>query len=325
MELDRVTIGLVCTRGVGPERGGRVNNEDNYLVCRGNELRYRSGENEVVEYTPTYGVLLAVADGMGGHEDGDLASTAAVRALSRLFRKGAPRDPELELHRFMLDAHKRLYRKVAELGPVKMGTTLTCCWVVSGRAYWCHVGDSRLYLWRDGQIKRITRDHTRAEFAHRDGRSIDPENAGYLTQNFVYGSRGFGDDQNIRIDAGTDTGSFELKARDRIILCSDGLSGPVEDHRIAEVVRETPEPQSTATSLMERSLASGSDDNVTVIVARVDKPAAQQRFARVQFEGNDGYDLFGAEDHQLPGAGDAWDNLRPQGLLPPPPDTDPGF
>jgi hypothetical protein len=76
---------------------------------------------------------------------------------------------------------------------------------------------------------------------------------------------------------------------------------------------------------MERSLASGSDDNVTVIVARVDKPAAQQRFARVQFEGNDGYDLFGAEDHQLPGAGDAWDNVRPQGLLPPPPDTDPGL
>ncbi|MCB9797414.1 MAG: serine/threonine-protein phosphatase [Alphaproteobacteria bacterium] len=287
---DHVTIGVVCTRGVGPERGGRSANEDNYLVCRNNEVRYRNGDSEVVEHVRTFGILLAVADGMGGHEDGELASTAAVRAMSRIFRRGTPKDPELALHRFVLEAHRRLYRKVSELGPVRMGTTLTAVWLLDGKAYWCHIGDSRLYLWRDGTIRLITRDHTRAEFAERDGRVVEGDGS-YLTQNFVYGSRGLGDDPTVRIDAGTDTGCLELRPRDRILLCSDGLSGPVEDHRIADAIRDTPEPQAAATSLMERALASGSDDNVTVIVARIDRVA--RRFSHVLFEEESGYDVLG--------------------------------
>lgn len=286
---DRVTVGVVCSRGVGPERGGRANNEDNYLVGRNNEVRYRNGDKEVVEQVETVGILLAVADGMGGHEDGELASTAAVRAMARLFRRGKPRDPELHLHRYVLEAHERLYRKVAELGPVRMGTTLTCCWIIDGKATWCHIGDSRLYLWRDGQIRRLTRDHTRSEFAQRDGRVLEGDGS-YLAQNFVYGSRGLGSDTAVRIDAGTDTGSIALRARDRLLLCSDGLHTPVEDHRIADVIRETPEPQAAATSLMERALASGSDDNVTVVIARIDMPA--RRFADTAFEQGDGYDVL---------------------------------
>ncbi|MED5372231.1 MAG: PP2C family serine/threonine-protein phosphatase [Myxococcota bacterium] len=270
MSRDRLTIGVVCTRGVGPERGGRERNEDNYLVCREGEARYRHDDREAVENLPTFGALLCVADGMGGHEDGDLASSAAVRAMARLFKRGVPEDPELHLHRFVLDAHRRLHRKVSELGPVRMGTTLTCLWVLEGRAAWCHVGDSRLYLWRRGTMQRITQDHTRANFAKRDGRPADPDGV-YLAQNFVYGSRGFGDDKGIRIDAGTDTGTLRLEVGDRLVLCSDGLSGIVEDHRIADLLGEVPEPQAAATALMERALAAGSDDNVTVMVARVDE------------------------------------------------------
>ena len=288
MSEDRVTVGVVCTRGIGPERRGRARNEDNYLVCRAGEARYRSGDDEQVEDLDTRGVLIAVADGMGGHEDGDLASSAAVRAMSRLFKRGVPGDPETHLHRFVLDAHRRLHQKVAELGPVKMGTTLTVVWILDGLAYWCHVGDSRLYLERSGGLQQITKDHTRAEFARRDGRPSDADGP-FLAQNFVYGSRGFGDDAGIRIDAGSDTGVIPLRRGDRLVLCSDGLSGAVEEHRIGAALRETPEPQATATALMERALASGSDDNVTVIVVRMDQLATDDRL----LEAEDEYDVLG--------------------------------
>ena len=270
MTRDRLTIGVVCTRGIGPERGGRARNEDNYLVCRDGEARYRNDDREAVETLATFGSLICVADGMGGHEDGDLASSAAVRAMARLFKRGVPDDPELHLHKFVLDAHRRLHRKVSEMGPVRMGTTLTSLWLLEGQAVWCHVGDSRLYLWRRGTLQRITQDHTRATFALRDGRQPDSDGS-FLAQNFVYGSRGFGDDKGIRIDAGSDTGILHLELGDRLVLCSDGLSGIVEDHRIGDLLSEVPEPQAAATALMERALAAGSDDNVTVIVARVDE------------------------------------------------------
>ena len=109
---DRLTIGVVCSRGVGPERGGRPRNEDNYLVCRQNEARYRNGEVEAVEPVQCYGTLVAVADGMGGHEDGDLASSAAVRAMARIFKRGLPDDPQTALHKFVMDAHRRLHAKL---------------------------------------------------------------------------------------------------------------------------------------------------------------------------------------------------------------------
>lgn len=269
MAKDRLTIGVVCTRGIGPERGGRARNEDNYLVCRDGEARYRNDDSEAVEAIATFGSLICVADGMGGHEDGDLASSAAVRAMARLFKRGVPEAPELHLHRFVLDAHRRLHRKVSERGPVRMGTTLTALWLLEGVAYWTHVGDSRLYHWRKGSLRRITQDHTRANFALRDGRTPDSDGS-FLAQNFVYGSRGFGNDKGIRVDAGTDTGFIQLEVGDRLLLCSDGLSGIVPDHRIGDLLSEVPEPQPAATSLMERALAAGSDDNVTVIVARVD-------------------------------------------------------
>ncbi len=273
---DRLTIGVVCTRGIGPGRGGRSANEDNYLVCRGSEARFRDDERESVSRVNAIGTLVAVADGMGGHEDGELASAAAVQAMTRLFKRGHPATPESHLRRFVLDAHRRLRQKAAERGPVRMGTTLTLLWVLEGKASWCHVGDSRLYHHRRGLLRQLTKDHTWTEFAGRDGRE-SPIDRGFLAQNFVYGSRGFGDDEGIRIDLGTDTGTLELNDGDRFVLCSDGLSSFVPQHRIADVLKETPNPQAAATVLVERALAAGSDDNVTVIVIRVDATPRRRR------------------------------------------------
>ncbi len=264
------TVGLVCTVGVGEARGGRARNEDNYLVCRDERIRWRDGENEaVVAAQGTTGVLLAVADGMGGHDDGDLASAAAVQALSRLYLRPLPADPEATLREFLLDAHRRLRAHVAVDGKVKMGTTLTVAWLSGERLHWAHVGDSRLYHWREGRLTRLTRDQTRGEFARRDRRSI-PAHPDHLAQNFIYGSRGLGDDAGLRIDRGLDTGTLDLCPGDRLLLCSDGLCGRVEDAWIGDLLRNVPEPNACAVSLMERALAAESDDNITTMVLRVE-------------------------------------------------------
>lgn len=269
-EAPRYAIGLVCTVGIGEARGGRARNEDNYLVCRDGRMRWRDGDTETIAEAPlSSSVLLAVADGMGGHDDGDLASSAAVQALSRLYTRPPPPDPEETLREFLLDAHRRLRARVAVGGKVRMGTTLTVAWIVGGRLYWANVGDSRLYHCREGRITRVTRDQTRGEFARRDRRPA-PSHAENLAQNFIYGSRGLGDDASLRIDRGHDTGSFGLSPGDRIVLCSDGLSGRVEDAWIADLVRNVPDPAACAVSLMERAIASESDDNITTVVVRVD-------------------------------------------------------
>lgn len=266
----RYLIGLVCSVGIGAARGGRARNEDNYLVCRDGRIRWRDGDAEATADAPgSTGLLLAVADGMGGHDDGDLASSAAVQALSRLYLRPAPPDPEATLRDFLLDAHRRLRTRVAVAGKVKMGTTLTVAWLVGERLTWAHVGDSRLYLWREGRIARLTRDHTRGEFARRDRRPA-PLHADHLAQNFIYGSRGLGDDASLRIDRGIDTGTIALRPDDRLLLCSDGLSGRVEDASIADLLRNVPEPTACAVSLMERAIASESDDNITTLVLRVE-------------------------------------------------------
>ena len=264
-----ITIGLVCSTGIESDRGGRAANEDNYLVCRNGQIRFRDGDKEVVRAEQGAGVLLAVADGMGGHEDGALASAAAVQAFSMLYAKGQRQAPELSLLRFVLKAHKRLHATVALRGSVRLGTTLTGAWVLDGRVFWVHVGDSRLYFFRDGALVRLTADHTHREFAKRDQRSPPPE-PDRLAQSFVYGSRGLGDDAAVRIDPGRDTGSRHLRPSDILLLCTDGLTGFVDDRRIADALREVPLPAACAEVLVERAIAHGSTDNITVMVARVD-------------------------------------------------------
>lgn len=266
----RYTVGVVCSRGVGPERGGRERNEDNYLLCRDGRVAWRENDEEVGFAAPHgRGVLVAVADGMGGHEDGELASAAAVQAVARLYLRPPPEDPERELRVFVMEAHRRLRARVAAAGAVKMGTTLTVAWLLGNRAYFVHVGDSRLYHWRVGRLTRLTRDHTRGEFARRDSRS-PPRHPTYLSQNFIYGSRGLGDDAALRVDAGIDTGSVPLLPGDRLLLCTDGVTARLEDAWIAEALANVPEPGACAVSLMERAVAGLSDDNITAVVMRVD-------------------------------------------------------
>ena len=265
---EHYSVGVVCIRGVGPERGGRNHNEDNYLVCNAGRARFRSTDGEVDRETAGHGLLVAVADGMGGHDHGDVASGAAVQALLRLYAKGAQAANENALLSFVHKAHGRLQERARERGAANMGTTLTCLWIHEGQASWVHVGDSRLYLCRGDLLTQLSRDHTRGEFASRDGRA-QPWGARALTQNFIFGSRGLGDDDSLRIDPGVDTGTLKLKVGDRLLLTTDGVHGFLDRDRI-QAGLGSDSARSAARWLVEEAMAAGSDDNVTALVVAVD-------------------------------------------------------
>lgn len=269
-------VGVACTLGIGSARGGRARNEDNYLVGLDGRVRTRAGDREQVEPAPDDPApVLAVADGMGGHEDGEIASTTTVQAIARLYGRARPADIEAALRDFVLDTHHRLRPSVSVGGVVKMGTTLTIIWIVEGRAYWAHVGDSRLYLLRADHMVAITRDQTRAEFARRDGRP-EPPYPHHLSQNFLYGSRGLGNDESLRIDRGVDTGSFRLLPSDRVLLCSDGLHGFLSDGTIQQTLSLGDAP-TAALALAAAAMKAESDDNVTALVLEVaGDPGAQK-------------------------------------------------
>jgi protein phosphatase len=264
------TVGVVCSVGVGAARGGRARNEDNYLVCEGERAVWREGEAEHAEPARGEGLLLAVCDGMGGHEDGDLASATAVRVLSKLYREEIPADLPRAMMRYVLDAHTRLHWKARENGPVTMGTTLTAGWMVGRHLAWVHVGDSRLYLYRAGHLRQLSRDQTRNEFAERDGRPATSEGV-HLAQSFIYGSRGLGDDSRLRLQRDHDAGIEVLEVGDRLVFCTDGLCGVVDDASIADVLDHVIDPQAAAVACAERAIARGATDNITVIVVRVDR------------------------------------------------------
>ncbi len=261
-------VGVACTVGVGSARGGRARNEDNYLIGLDGRLRMRVGEREQGEDAPDDAApVFAVADGMGGHEDGEIASTTTVQAIARLYGRARPQDVEGALRDFLLDTHHRLRPTDSVGGVVKMGTTLTVVWIVGGRAFWAHVGDSRLYLLRSDRMTAITRAQTRAEFARRDGRP-EPPYPHHLSQNFLYGSRGLGNDESLRIDRGVDTGSFRLNTGDRVLLCSDGLHGFLSEATIQQTLSLGDAP-TAASALTQAAMRAESDDNVTALVLLV--------------------------------------------------------
>jgi serine/threonine protein phosphatase PrpC len=264
------TVGIVCDIGTGRERGGRERNEDNFLVCKDGTVRYHVDGVEVTEARSGEGVLVAVCDGMGGHTDGHVAAVTAIRVLSKLYQPGAPKRPAKVLLSFLLDSHRQLHLAARSEGPVEMGTTVTAAWLVDGKCCWAQVGDSRLYLFRNGRLIQLTADQTRNEFARRDGRPRTPDGE-HLVQNFIYGSRGMGDNTSLRLEQGLDSGAEVLHLGDRLLLCSDGLTGAVPDEVIALTLARFPEPQACAARLEELALERGSRDNVTAVVVRVDE------------------------------------------------------
>nr|WP_204261419.1 PP2C family serine/threonine-protein phosphatase [Blastococcus saxobsidens] len=206
--------------------------------------------------------LLAVADGMGGHAAGDVASKVVIAALEHLDDDTPSGDMLQALRGAVFDGSEHLREVIRESPQLEgMGTTLTAILFAGGRLALCHVGDSRAYLVRDGQLSQITHDDTFVQTLIDDGR-ITAEEANTHPQRSLLLRALNG--QEVE----PDLSMREARAGDRYMLCSDGLSGVVSEETLADALQE-PDPQATADRLIELALRSGGPDNITVIVADV--------------------------------------------------------
>ncbi|GAB3546492.1 hypothetical protein GCM10027343_24330 [Noviherbaspirillum agri] len=221
-------------------------------------------------------LLLVVADGMGGHLQGEVAATIALQTIGTLFQQNANpyvKKPEKFLEDSFLAAHREIhrYRAINNL-PETPRTTIVACVVQHNSAYWAHCGDSRLYWMRQGQILARTRDHSRIETLIAQGKVDPSERDTHPDRNKLFNCLGAPNMPIVELSR-----RASLQPGDVLLLCSDGLWSVLPDHVLAQtlnentVVRAVPDMLRTATSI-----AGKSSDNVTALAMMWEGGGVQQ-------------------------------------------------
>lgn len=207
------------------------------------------------------GHMLVVADGMGGHAAGELASSTAIATFAELDMT-PPGDQVLSaLADAVENAHEELARIIAESPDFAgMGTTVTAMSWEGDRVAIAHVGDSRAYLLRDGKLQQLTKDHTFVQTLVDSGRITPEEAAVHDKRNLL--TKALDGMNNVE----PDLSMREVRSGDRFLLCSDGLSGVLRDTEIKQLLSHA-DPTGAVTALVERALEAGAPDNVTCVVA----------------------------------------------------------
>ena len=236
----------------------RAHNEDNFAI--------------MAEYG-----LYVVADGMGGHASGEIASKMAVDTLQEFFASTAD-DPE-RTWPYKMDRSKgyeenrlvtgiklcnlRIYEQAQRNAKQRgMGTTLASLFAVEDGVYIAHVGDSRVYRIREGAIEQLTEDHSLLNDYKKMKHLTDEEIANFPHKNVIVRALGMKD--TVKVDT-----RFEApRAGDAMLLCSDGLCGPVNDARMLEIVQKAPDLPTATQRLIEHANENGGPDNITCVIAR---------------------------------------------------------
>jgi PPM family protein phosphatase len=208
--------------------------------------------------------LLAVADGMGGHAAGEVASSLTIASMAELDSDPPGGDMLDALESAVTAANARLQDKILANPAVEgMGTTLTALLWSDGHAAVCHIGDSRGYLLRDGELYQITHDHTLVQTLVDEGRlSVDDVSTHPQRSLLLRALDG-------RSAAEPDLSVHQAQQGDRYLLCSDGLSGVVGDETLRDTLSVVEDPDVATRQLIELAIAGGGPDNITCIVADV--------------------------------------------------------
>lgn len=211
--------------------------------------------------------LIAVADGMGGHRAGEVASSMAVKSFEDylLEHRGALTDnPQDTMQKAMQEANRIIYETARKNSSQKgMGTTLTAAVFKGSNLFLAHVGDSRAYLIHNDNIKQITQDHSLVNEMVKNG-SLTEEEASHHPQKNIL-TRALGTSPNVIIDLM----QIKIKEEDLVILCSDGLTNLVSCDEIREFSRQESDMDRFVEILVDKAIERGGFDNVTVVVCRV--------------------------------------------------------
>lgn len=236
-------------------------------AAAGSDLGQRRSMNQDSAYASSR--MLAVADGMGGHAFGEVASTVAVRVMAALDAELAKVDLGAldvldTLARTVVAAGQQLTALAEENQALRgTGTTLVVVVVADSRIYAAHIGDSRVYLLHDGELRRLTRDHTLVQALVDEG-SISPEEAADHPRRSVL-------IRTLQDGSPPDPDLFEIQGEvgDRLLLCSDGVTAVLNDAAIRRVLTEETEPQAAVARLIELANERGGPDNITAVVADI--------------------------------------------------------
>jgi PPM family protein phosphatase len=207
--------------------------------------------------------LFVVADGMGGAQAGEVASRLAIET----FEEGLPDDgnAEQQLAGRVREANHKIYECArAEHGREGMGTTLTAAYLDETELAIAHVGDSRAYLFRDGELTRLTRDHSLVDELVRQGKLTEEQAAGHPQRSII--TRALGPEPDVEVD----TFSYPVHAGDVLLLCSDGLTSMVSEERVAEILGSSQTLDEAGTRLIDAANEAGGRDNITVVLFRLE-------------------------------------------------------
>lgn len=232
--------------------------------------RVRQG-NEDSAFAGT--TAFAVADGMGGHVAGEIASETALEPVRELDATTFPTDKAAR--QALVDAIASANRAVVEKADADpsfrgMGTTLTVALLREGKLHVAHVGDSRAYLLRGNrELTQLTTDHTLVEQLVREGRLSRDEAASHPQRSVI--TRAIGIETEVEVDA---LPALTLQPDDQVLLCSDGLTGPVSDEDIAGVLTSVADGDAACRELINAANAAGGPDNITVVLLRIEEGTA---------------------------------------------------
>jgi serine/threonine protein phosphatase PrpC len=242
----------------------RSNNQDTLLIF--------ATSMEGDKMPPPFGLFI-VADGMGGHHDGERASRVAAQAVARhvireiyipFLEENQPDSDQKTISEVLTEAMEAANAAVNAEVP-EGGTTVTCVIVRGDLAYFAHVGDSRAYLITDGQqnMELITRDHSLVQRLIELDQLTPEEAAVHPQRNVLYRAIGQGD--TLEVDAAT----RRLPPSARLLLCSDGLWGVVGDENMLQILRENADPQEACERLIQAANEKGGPDNITVVLVQM--------------------------------------------------------
>lgn len=221
--------------------------------------------------------LFIVADGMGGHKAGDVASKLAVQTIAKLYRSVKPEaDRQKVIERLFKEANMAVMERASRISSEQgMGTTLTLMLIHTDKAYFGHIGDSRAYLFRNNKLNQLTSDHSLVADMVQDGRITEEEARAHPYRNVI--TKALGSEEKIK----PDIFSIDVNPGDRILICSDGLTSMVDDSNIQTTLQGSENLKAICSALVKKANDNGGSDNITAIIVNFDGVKPKKRLTKI--------------------------------------------